>query len=412
MLSSAKPGKTSLTMVILMAALVFYLVWLAFPRLESRPPVRIGVLHSLTGTMAESEAPLVDALRLAVEEVNASGGIHGVPVEMLVEDCRSDAAFCADRAEKLITVDQVQSLFGCWTSACRKAVKAVVEKHDHLLFYPLQYEGMERSPNIVHTGPAPNQQVVPMVSWAMQRFGKRIYLVGSDYVFPRTVNRIVERQLRAFDAQLLGERYVPLGARDFTVIAREIKALHPAFVLNTLNGDSNRYFFHALREAGVRAAETPVFSTSIAEAELAAIGPELVAGHYAGWSYFQSVDSAANREFVARFKARFGAERVLDDPMESAYVAVHLWANALRDAGDYTQQDLRTQLKQATLAAPVGIVAMEPDNLHLWEPVRIGRARPDGQFDVVWQSGRSVAPAPYPFFVPFDQYAAVAGGAP
>ena len=397
-------------MATLVAGLVLYLLWILFPLAEHKQALKIGVLHSLSGTMAGSEAPLVDAVQLAVEEINQSGGIDGAPVAMVVEDCRSDADYCAQRAEKLITEDKVEAVFGCWTSACRKAVKAVVQKHQQLLFYPLQYEGMERSPSIVYTGAAPNQQVVPMVSWAMQRFGKRAYLIGSDYVFPRTVNRIVERQLRAFDGSVVGERYLPLGERNFAAIVREIKTKHPAFVLNTLNGDSNTYFFQALHDAGVSAVEIPVFSSSLAEAELAAIGPGLVAGHYAAWNYFQSIDSDANRAFVAKFRQRFGAQRMLDDPMESSYIAVKLWADAMQGLSGNSLQELQLRLAHATLQAPEGIVAMEPDTMHLWKPVRIGRARPDGQFDVVWQSGRGIEPEPFPFFIPYDQHAGIQQG--
>lgn len=379
-------------------ALLVLLVWLY--RDADQPVIKIGVLHSLTGTMASSEAPLVDAVRLAVEEANQAGGVNGAQIEMIVTDCRSDAEYCAEQAEKLIAKEHVQALFGCWTSACRKAVKPVVEKHHHLLFYPVQYEGLEQSPDIIYTGAAPNQQVIPMVSWALQQSGKRAYLIGSDYVFPRTANKIVKSLLQAQGGQLLAERYVPLGAKDLDAVVREIAKLRPDFVVNTLNGDSNRHFFQALQKAGIRAANIPVFSTSIAEAELAAIGPALVAGHYAAWNYFQSVPGDENRAFIERFRRRFGEQRVLDDPMEAAYIGVQLWVNAQRSAGTQELSTVKTVLGQQTLAAPEGVVAVDADTRHLWKPVRIGRARSDGQFEIVWQSGRSMAPAPFPFFIP------------
>lgn len=370
------------------------------------------MLHSLTGTMASSEAPLVDAVRLAVEEANQAGGINGAQIEMIVSDCRSDAAYCAQQAEKLITQNKVQALFGCWTSDCRKSVKTIVEKHHHLLFYPVQYEGMEHSPDIIYTGATPGQQIVPMVSWALQQRGHRVYLIGSDYVYPRTANRIVKNQLQALGGQLLAERYVPLGAKELTSVAREIATLHPDFVVNTLNGDSNRYFFQALKEAGVRAGDIPVFSTSVAEVELAAIGPELVSGHYSAWSYFQSVARAENRDFIRRFRKRFGPDRVLDDPMEAAYIGVHLWVNARRSTVTQDMTTLKTVLGRQTLAAPEGIVAVDAATHHLWKPVRIGRARADGQFDIGWESRRSIAPAPFPFFIPVDALRAMQDGTP
>ena len=384
-------------LIVLLLVLLGYFSWQY--RLTDKPVVKIGVLHSLTGTMAASETPLVDAVRLAVEEANRSGGVNGAKIEMIVTDCRSDNAYCAKQAEKLIEKDKVQALFGCWTSGCRKAVKPVVEAHHHLLFYPVQYEGLEQSSDIVYTGAAPNQQIIPMVNWALQHKGQRVYLIGSDYVFPRTANAILRKLLAAQGGQLVAERYLPLGERDMDGIVSEIARLHPDFVVNTLNGDSNQYFFRALKMAGVTAENTPVFSTSIAEAELAEIGPELVAGHYAAWNYFQSVDSAENRQFVDQFRKRFGASRVLDDPMEAAYIGVQLWVSSARSAGKFDIPAVKSILRLKTLAAPEGIVAVDASTQHLWKPVRIGRARADGQFDIVWQSGHSIAPAPFPFFI-------------
>jgi urea transport system substrate-binding protein len=401
-------GKTN-TMIAIAVVVAVLLATLVYSKFGPGKSLKIGVLHSLTGTMAASEAPLVDAVRLAVEEVNQAGGVNGAQIEMIVVDCRSDADYCAQRAERLITQDGVQALFGCWTSACRKAVKTVVEKHHHLLFYPLQYEGFEQSPDIIYTGSAPNQQIIPMVSWAMQRGGKRAYLIGSDYVYPRTANRIVKKLLTAQGGQPVVERYVPLGEQDMDAIALDIVARHPDFIVNTLNGDSNRYFFRALQKVGIHAEDIPVFSTSIAEEELAMIGPELVAGHYAAWSYFMSIDSDDNREFIERFRTRFGRQRVLDDPMAAAYVGVQLWVNALRRAETLDMATVKIALAQQTLSAPEGMVAVDAATRHLWKPVRIGKARADGQFDIVWQSGGSIAPAPFPFFIPLDQRAAMAG---
>ncbi|TAL49456.1 MAG: ABC transporter substrate-binding protein [Methylovulum sp.] len=402
--------KTNLFVVILVA-MILLLVVLLYNHDEHKPRIKIGVLHSLSGTMAASETPLVDAVRLAVEEVNQSGGVNGSEIEMIVVDCRSDADYCALQADKLIAQDEVRALFGCWTSACRKAVKPVVEKHHHLLFYPVQYEGLEQSPDIIYTGAAPNQQLIPMVGWALQHRGKRAYLIGSDYIFPRTANQIVKKLLAAQGGELLAERYAPLGERNLDTFVREIVERHPDFVLNTLNGDSNRYFFQALRQAGVRAEDIPVFSTSIAEAELATMGPTLMAGHYAAWNYFQSVQSDENHAFIERFRRRFGRQRVLDDPMEAAYIGVQLWVNALRSARTLEMSTVKTVLTQQTLAAPEGIIAVDAGTRHLWKPVRIGRIRTDGQFELVWQSGRSMAPAPFPFFIPRAELSAMTEGA-
>lgn len=379
-------------------ALLFVALLLYSQHARARPVVKIGVLHSLSGTMATSEAPLVDAVRLAVEEANQSGGVNDRQIEMVVADCRSDAAYCAAQAEALITREGVEALFGCWTSDCRKAVRTVVEKHHHLLFYPLQYEGLELSPDIVYTGAAPNQQVIPMALWALRQHGKRYYLIGSDYIFPRTANRMVKEVLHANGGRLLGERLVPLGTGDISAAVREIAAKRPDFVVNMLNGDSNLHFFRALREAGIDATKVPVFSTSVGEAELAAIGPDLMAGHYAAWSYFQSIDSDENRDFVARFKRRFGQGRVLDDPMEASYIGVKLWVESVRNTGTTDLMVVKNNLQLLSLAAPQGIVAADFETRHLWKTLRIGRARSDGQFDIVWQSRGAVRPAPFPFY--------------
>jgi urea transport system substrate-binding protein len=246
----------------------------------------------------------------------------------------------------------------------------------------------------------------------MQHFAGRVYLIGSDYVFPRTANQIVKQLLLAKGGQLQAEHYLPLGAQDFDAIARDIAKQHPGFVVNTLNGDSNLYFFRALQKAGIRAADIPVFSTSIAEAELAVMGPALMEGHYAAWNYFQSIASENNRAFIERFRHRFGQSRMLDDPMEASYIGVNLWVNALRRIGTLDMPTLKIDLAQRTLAAPEGVVAVDPETRHLWKQVRIGRARADGQFEIVWQSEHSIAPAPFPFFMQHSKLATPAGSAP
>ena len=400
-------GKSSLLVFIPMAVALLAGALLYGQYGRDKPGIRIGVLHSLTGTMASSEAPLVDAVRLAVEEANASGGVNGAQIEMIVEDCRSEAAYCAQQAEKLITRDKVQALFGCWTSACRKAVKTVVEKHHHLLFYPLQYEGLEQSPDIIYTGTTPNQQVIPMALWALQHQGRRYYLVGSDYIFPRTANLMVKDILLAQGGRLVGEQYVPLGTNDMADVVKQIASKRPDFVLNTLNGESNLHFFRALKAAGIGAEQVPVFSTSIAEVGLKAMGVDLATGHYAAWNYFQSLDNPENNDFVARFRQRFGKDRVLDDPMVSSYIGVRLWLDAMRSQVSNDLALLKTTLAQQTLLAPQGIVAVDYDTRHLWKKVYIGRVRADGQFDMVWQSAKPVHPAPFPFYRSREEWLAV-----
>ncbi len=371
------------------------------------PNIRVGVLHSLTGTMAISEKPMVDALQLAIEEANAAGGINGQKIEARVTDCRSDAAYCAQQAERLITQEKVQALFGCWTSTCRKAVKAVVEKHRHLLFYPLRHEGMEQSPNIIYTGAAPNQQIIPATHWALENLGKRVYLVGSDYVFPRMANILIKDLLSAHGAVLTRERYLPLGATDFSELVDDIAKQQPDVVLSTLNSSGTIAFFKALDKAGIGADTIPVLSFTVAEVELAELNSPLMAGHYAAWNYFQSIPSAHNQEFVQRFRNRFGRHAVLDDPMEASYIGMRLWVQAAREAGSAEPAQVQHTILRQTLYAPEGVVALDPDTRHLWKTARIGRIRRDGQFDIVSDSGRAIEPAPFPSYHTRSEWAAL-----
>ncbi len=363
---------------------------------QSAPPIRIGVVYSLTGTMADSERPLLDAVRLGVEEINADGGLLGRRVEMVVADGQSDWPVFAAEAARLIKDQHVSAVFACWTSACRKAVKPVVEGLHHLMFYAVQYEGLEESDAIVHTGAAPNQQIIPGTRWTLDHFGRRIYLVGSDYIFPRTANRIIHDVAAIADGRILGERYVPLGSDDVGAVIDDIRRLHPDVVLNTINGDSNRPFFEGLRKAGL--GDVPVMSFSVAENEMRSFGGAALTRHYATWTYFQSLDNPENKRFVAAFQARFGAQAVTSDPVEAIYVAVRLWAQAVREAGSDDPGRVNRTILRQSMNAPSGIVTIDPATRHLWKMVRIGKVRPDGQFQQVAATDDPVRPAPFPFY--------------
>lgn len=361
------------------------------------PPIRIGVLHSQSGAMAVSEKPLIDAVRLAVEEINADGGLLGRQVEMRVSDTRSDPALAAAEAQRLISQEQVSALFGCWTSACRKAVKPVVEQHKHLLFYPVQYEGLERSPNILYTGLAPNQQIIPGTRWALEQFGRRVYLVGSDYIFPRAANLMIRDLVTAIGGEIVAERYVPMTSGEVAAIVEDIRRKKPDVVLNTLNGDSNNAFFTALAQAGL--SKLPLLSFSVAEGEMAARGGALLEQHYGVWNYFQGLPGAENARFVSALKARFGQDAVADDPLESAYVGVRLWAQAVREerSADPRRLNAATLLRQS-IAAPSGPAAVDAATRHLWKTVRIVKVRPDGCFEQVFASASPLRPAPWPSY--------------
>jgi urea transport system substrate-binding protein len=391
---------------LLLLLLVAVLAGTALGGRQAAPePIRIGVIHALSGVMADSERGLVDALRLAVDEINAQGGLLGRPVEMLVADSRSDWTHAADEAERLIGEAQVSALFACWTSSCRQAVRPVVERHRHLMFYPLQYEGMESSPHIVYMGAAPNQQIIPGARWAMDRFGRRVYLVGSDYLFPRAANLLINDLVSAGAGSIVGERYLAMTASDFSAVVDDIRRLAPDVVLNTLNGNANRHFFAALAAAGL--SRTPVVSFSIAEAELQWLaGPHFHAEHHAVWGYFQSLDGAANQDFVARFRQRFGAGRVLSDPMVSSYDAVRLWATAVREAGTAEPEQVNRSVGRVNVTGPGGIVVLDAASRHLWRRVYVGQAGADGQFTATEISEAPVRPSPFPPYLSRDQWLA------
>lgn len=386
----------------LLAILVIYALFTWWQQATTERIIKIGVLHSLTGTMATSEKPLVEALQLAIAEANAAGGIKGQKIEAVVVDCRSDAAYCAQQAERLITQEKVSVLFGCWTSLCRKAVKPVVEKHHHLLIFPMQYEGMEVSPNIIYTGAAPNQQIIPGVRWALENLGKRVYLVGSDYVFPRMANIIIKDMLSSQGAVLAGERYLPLGESAMDALVADIVKQRPDVVLNTLNGDSNAHFFAALEKAGL--SNLPLVSFSVAAGGMKTFGGARFGQHYAVWSYFQSLPGETNRRFVAAAQADFGADRIIGDPMETTYVGLHLWVQAAREAGSAEPARVQRTILRQTLNAPGGMVAVDPETRHLWKTPRIGKVRPDGQFDIIWDAGQPQEPVPFPSYRLRDEW--------
>ena len=363
--------------------------------------VQVGILHSLSGTMAISETTVVDAEMLAIKEINAAGGVLGKQIEAIQEDGASDWPTFAEKAEKLIDQDKVAVVFGGWTSASRKAMLPVFESKDHMLWYPIQYEGQECSKNIFYTGAAPNQQIEPAVGWLLANKGKEFFLVGSDYVFPRTANTIIKEQLKVRGGKTVGEDYLPLGNTEVTPIITKIKAALPngGVIFNSLNGDSNVAFFKQLQGAGLTPDKYPTMSVSIAEEEVRQIGKDFLLGQYASWNYFQTVDSPENTKWVADFKAEFGDDRVTNDPMEAAYIMVYLWKQAVEKAGTFDIPAVRTAAYGQEMAAPGGPVKMFP-NHHISKTVRIGQVRDDGLFDIVEATPGPVDPVPWNQFVP------------
>jgi urea transport system substrate-binding protein len=360
--------------------------------------IKVGILHSLSGTMAISEVSVKDATLLAIEEINAAGGINGKLLEPVIEDGASDWPTFAEKARKLIQQDGVAVVFGCWTSASRKAVLPVFEELNGLLFYPVQYEGLEASPNIFYTGAEPTQQIIPGVEYLLNELGaSNIYLLGSDYVFPRTANLIIKAQLEAAGVTLAGEEYVPLGGTEFSTIISKIQEAQPDAIFNTLNGDSNVAFFKQFKDAGFTAESLPVMSVSVAEEEVRGIGPENIAGHYTAWNYYQTTDTPENELFVAAYKAAYGEDRVTADPIEAGYFGVYLWKAMVEKAGDTAVDAVRAaaQSGEITFAAPEGMIKVDPENQHTYKYVRIGQINAEGLIDEVYSSPEAVKPDPF-----------------
>jgi urea transport system substrate-binding protein len=364
--------------------------------------IKVGILHSLSGTMAISETTVVDAEMLAIKEINEAGGVLGKQIEPIKEDGASDWPTFAEKAAKLIEQDGVVTVFGCWTSASRKAVVDVFESKNHMLWYPVQYEGQECSKNIFYTGAAPNQQIEPAVDWLLENKGKQFFLVGSDYVFPRTANTIIKEQLKAKGGETVGEDYLPLGNTEVTPIITRIRQALPdgGVIFNSLNGDSNVAFFKQMQGAGLGPDKYPIMSVSVAEEEVRQIGPEFLVDHYAAWNYFQTVDTPENEEWVAAFKNEYGEDRVTNDPMEAAYIMVYLWKQAVEQAGVADDLEaVRAAAIDQKFAAPEGPVTMNA-NHHLSKTVRIGQVRDDGLFDIVFATDEAVDPQPWNQYVP------------
>ncbi len=358
--------------------------------------VKVGLLHSLTGSMAISEKSVRDAEVLAIKEINAAGGVNGKQIEYVEEDGASEPSTFATKAEKLIDSEGVSTIFGCWTSSSRKAVKPIVEEYGSLLWYPVQYEGMESSSNIVYTGAAPNQQIVPAIDYLLDQGYKKFFLLGSDYVFPRTANMIINAQLEAKGAEVVGEEYADMDQTDFAAIISKIEAAKPDVIINTLNGTGNVSFFKQMSEKNYTSNEYMTMSFSIAEEEVATIGADILKGHMVSWNYYQTTDTDKNKDFVTAYKEAYGENRVTSDPAEAAYDAVYLWKEACEKADSFEPEDVIKAVETGEISfdAPEGTVTIQGDNHHLVKPVRIGQVGEDGLINEVYATD-PVAPDPY-----------------
>jgi urea transport system substrate-binding protein len=363
---------------------------------ESGAPIRVGLLHSLTGTMASSESSLVDAVLLAIARVNAAGGVLGRPVEAIVRDGCSRADTFVDEARKLLDEDKVPVVFGCWTSTSRRAVRPLFEARGRPLFYSVQYEGIEASPAIVYLGAAPNQQLIPAVRWAFAFLERRsFFLVGSDYVFPRVATEILKDQLRALGATIAGEAFLPLGSVNVASVVQRAKKSGATMILNTINGDTNLAFIRELRAAGVTSDEMPILSFSLDQTGYRELDSSLVAGDYLAWNYFESFDSQENRDFLRALHDRFGP-RPVTDPMATSYSAVLLWAAAAQRAGSLDLAAIRSALGDVSVSTPLGELRVNRATQHAIKTIAIGQIGRDGKVQVVWSAPKPVEATPFP----------------
>nr|WP_303788018.1 urea ABC transporter substrate-binding protein [Bifidobacterium catenulatum] len=361
----------------------------------SGPTIKIGFVNSLSGTMAISETTVNKSLHMAADEINAAGGVLGKHLKVVDQDGKSEPAVFAEKARSLIEKECVAAVFGGWTSSSRKAMLPVFEADNALLFYPLQYEGMESSSNIFYSGAAPNQQIVPALDYLKEQGHKKLFLVGSDYVFPQTANRVVNAYAEGNGMEVVGEEYTPMGSTDFTTIVNKLKSSGADAVVNTLNGDSNVAFFKEYKASGLTADQVPVISMSIAEEEISAIGLDNVKGQLTAWNYYQTLDSSENQKFVKNFKAKYGASKPTSDPMESAYTSLYLWKAMVEKAKSFDVDKVKAAADGVTFNAPEGKVTVDGENHHIYKTSYIGRIEDDLLIHTVWQSDGPIAPDPY-----------------
>ncbi|MDN2661576.1 urea ABC transporter substrate-binding protein [Neptunomonas sp. CHC150] len=361
--------------------------------------VKVGILHSVTGTMAISETGSVQAEKLAIEQINAMGGVLGRQIEYVQEDGASDWPTFAEKSKKLLVNDKVAAVFGCWTSASRKAVLPVFEQYNGMLYYPTFYEGLEQSPNVVYTGQEATQQILEGIDWATKTKGaKSFYLLGSDYIWPRTSNKIARKHIEKLGLKTVGEEYYPLGHTQFNSVINKIKLKKPDVVFISVVGGSNVAFYKQLKAAGIdMTKEKPLFLTiSVTEDEILGIGGENIDGIYASMKYFQSLPNENNQAFVKAFKERWGDDIVIGDVTQAAYLGPWLWKAAVEKAGSFDIDKVKAASPGIELTtAPEGYVRVH-DNHHLWSKTRIGVAEPDGQYKVVYESPELIEPNPFP----------------
>ncbi len=377
--------------------------------------IKVGILHSLSGTMAISETALKDTALMTIDEINAKGGVMGRKLEPVVVDPASNWPLFAEKARQLLTQDKVAAVFGCWTSVSRKSVNPVFKELNGLLFYPVQYEGEELEKNVFYTGAAPNQQAIPATEYLMSKAGggaKRFFLLGTDYVYPRTTNKILRAFLKSKGVKEsdIEEVYTPFGHSDYQTIVGNVKKFSTGgktCVISTINGDSNVPFYKELGNQGLKAKDVPVVAFSVGEEELRGVDTKPLLGHLAAWNYFMSIKNPENEAFIKKYKDYAKAKKlpnfetvVTNDPMEATYVGIHMWKQAVEKAKSTDVDKVIPAVAGQSFAAPSGYtLKMDETNHHLWKPVMIGEIKADGQFNVVWKTKGPIRAQPWSPFI-------------
>lgn len=362
---------------------------------RSDEPVRLGILHAVSGPASPVEKPTIDAELLAIEELNAAGGINGQQIEPVILDSGSNEKTTARTVEEFLSRETSAVIIGCHTSDCRKAVKPLVEAHRGLLLYPMSYEGLELSRNIIYTGPTPNQQILPAVNWSFDNLGKRFYLIGSDYIWPHCINAIIRDHLTALGGEVVGEDYIAMGESNVAESVEKIRRAAPDVILSSVLGSSMVPFFETLKKTATQH-DPHIVAFPVTEVELSSLPAGLLTGQYTAWSYFQNIERPENKSFVARFKARYGADRAINDVMQTAYTTVYLWAQGLEAADSPDAEEVGLAISGLSHNAPEGIISVDPSTRHAWRSFNMGQIDETGQIRIVWSAGQPIRPAPFP----------------
>ena len=371
---------------------ISFITWQGITKIIPQKTIKVGILHSLSGNLAISERPVSEATLLAIKEINAAGGILGRQIEPLLVDGKSDDTTFAAEAKQLITESKVAAIFGCWTSPSRILVKDVVEQHNSLLFYPVQFEGLENSKHVVYTSSTPNQQIIPGVTWCLKHLGKVFFLVGTDPL----LHEIIKDVVAAYGGKIVGEEYLAVGDTRVEDIIDKIISTKPNVILNNIEGEANVAFFNKLREKGITPEKIPSMSFSVSEPELRIFKTDSMTGDYATWSYFESIDNTENKIFVKKIEKAYGKDHEVGDAMEAAYYGVYLWKQAIEKAQSTATELVIPALHNQAFDAPQGLIHIAEHSLQTWQFVRIGKIRSDKMFTILWSSEKAIKPLPYP----------------